>query len=532
MESVFPAAADTASPLPTALASRGDSVLFYCGAYLVLALATGLFELLQRLWLTRFAAATVHDLRSAAVASVRAAGPLPVSRGADLVARIIGDSARLKADLKGILIHVSQNGLLVLAVTALFLVLSPKLGALFLVGASLAVLIGYHALDDVAVHARKQRRKESRYASMIQQGGWREAADEEEEKVNRSSARRDVRTTRIIGTSAILAHAALAVTISVALWFGVQDVRRGSLAPGELFLFVAYALTVHHRAVRIGRQVARIGKLLASAERICALISPSAGDGAKPWHLDASMRLEGVCVRSGNHLSQRWRLGRIDFALRPGERVAVLGPEGAGKSTLLEVLAGAVVPDKGKILWDGRDVTALQAGLRRSVEHIAQKPSLRRTNLRELFGLPEGAPLDENLRELLRTFGAHRLVDRLRKGLDQKLIPGRLSPREVRALRLCALCRSHASVWIVDEPVDTLRARGKAGLDRLLSLAGPERGVVVSLRERGDLGQFDRILVLKNGRVRYEGTPAEWSAWRAERTSRTGEVRAERQAEK
>jgi ABC-type multidrug transport system fused ATPase/permease subunit len=257
VENVFPAAAGESGPLTPAFG--GNPVLVLCGLYLLLSLGTGAFEWIQRVWMARVASGTAHDLRTMAVSRLGPSHDRSAAETADLITRVVGDVARIRADLKGILIHLGQNGLLLLAITALFLYLAPKLGLLFLVGGLLAILIGYQAVEPVARTAAKHRSKESAYAAAIQ-----EEEDDEPESlaISESSTRKDVRTTRIIGRSTLLVHGAVAATISLALWIGVGDVRAGTLAPGELFLFIAYAITIQRRAVMIGRQIARGGKLL------------------------------------------------------------------------------------------------------------------------------------------------------------------------------------------------------------------------------------------------------------------------------
>jgi len=71
----------------------------------------------------------------------------------------------------------------------------------------------------------------------------------------------------------------------------------------------------------------------------------------------AALALREVCVGYG----ERAVLDRVWLDVAPGQVVTLLGPSGSGKSTLLQVIAGLLVPDRGQVLWDGHDLTAVPA---------------------------------------------------------------------------------------------------------------------------------------------------------------------------
>jgi ABC-type multidrug transport system fused ATPase/permease subunit len=500
VENVFPPAAGEGAPIGASLEFPGGPVVAFCVIYFLLAVGTGVFEWVQRVWMARAASLTAHDLRGAAVEATARGSARTIDR-ADLITRIIGDSARLRADLKGILVHLTQNTLLLLAITALFLVLAPKLGLLFLLSGLLATLIGYGTVEEVAETASRARRKESKYASAIH-GDAEAISGTPVRKLNRSSAKKEVRITRIIGRSTLLVHAAVAATLGFAFWSGVQDVRHGTLAPGELFLFIAYAITIQRRAVMIGRQVARGGKLLATAQRIGGLIGGEREALPPPVAtLRETMRLDGLRSRRG-------RVGPVDLTIRHGTRTLVLGGDGAGKSTFLRLLAGREPARRGRLLWDGQavdDTTALWP----RVAWLGDEVEFGGVTPRALLGLPQdGEPTADQVR-LLELQGAWKIVCRLEQGLDQSVSSAELSRRERRTLALAGILLGDAPVWILDEPVEADVAKERARLQALLD-HGANRTIVIGLRRPVCVDRFDRVVVLRKGKVDFEGTPAEW----------------------
>ncbi len=514
VENVFPALEGRPRPLGIPSGLDADPVLLFCGMFLLLAIGAGFFEWVQRIWMARAASHTAHDLRAAAVAAAGRGRARTNADRADLITRIIGDSARLKAGLKGIFIHLTQNAILLLAITVLFLFLAPKLGLLFLLSGLLATLIGHVTVSEVAETTERQRRKESRYAATIHEIPAGESEDRAERTLNRSSAKKEVLVTRIIGRSSLLIHAAVAATLGFAFWMGVNDVRRGALAPGELFLFIAYAITIQRRAVMIGRQVARGGAVLANAQRIGKLVDAASAPGGPPVVLAKAILLERLRVRSTRR-GARSLLGPLDLTVRRREHVLVLGGDGSGKSTLLRVLAGRAEVKRGKFLWDGDDVGDDSELVRRSVAYLPDEIEFGGMNVRWLLGLPRDREPSAEEIEMLRAVGAWSVVRRLSEGLDQVVGSADVSPRERRALALGGILFSAADVWVLDEPVEGDASHDRRGLETLLERAG-DRTVVVSLRRPVLAEKFDRIVELKDGRIAYQGSYHQWAARRVQ----------------
>ncbi|MFQ5464315.1 MAG: ATP-binding cassette domain-containing protein [Thermodesulfobacteriota bacterium] len=521
VEVVFPRGSHSGRLMVDYLPGWGDPVLWLGGVYLLLALGLGVSEYIQRVDIMRFAAGTVHDMRAAAV---RAAKWLPLQERAtsgDLIARIIGDSARIKAGLSGIMVHGLQNGLLFLAVCLLLLYISLPLGMVFLVAGVIALYIGLTTSTPVAETASKHRSKEGDYAAALQEGLETGGLDLQLEELNSSSARKEVKTTRLIARSSLFIHVVLAAAVGLALWVGAKGVTAGMIAPGELFLFIAYALTVHRRMVQVGRQSARTGKVLACANRIGSIISNAASAGARRptapdmAPLESGLRLEEVKVASDGGRGGRPRLRRTDLSVHPETRVAVLGSIGSGKSTLLRVLAGVETPDKGKVFWDGEEVSKKEGTLASRVAYLRQYPVFPPTHIWKTIGLREPGALTVEQEETLRRIEAWKVIQSFSKGVEKKVGSSSISRNEARILRLAGiLLGSGSSVWLLDNPVQGFaRKRAKRCLGEILKCA-TDRTVVIALAEPLLLDRFDRVLFLRGGKVRFDGTPAEWEEWR------------------
>lgn len=201
----------------------------------------------------------------------------------------------------------------------------------------------------------------------------------------------------------------------------------------------------------------------------------------------------------------------VDFM--PGELTAIIGENGAGKSTLLRLLSAYQRPDAGKILLDGRDVTAL-----------------RPTERARLLGwLPQTVPiaLPLTVRDAVAlgrfAHGAapHRLGAADAQAVEQAIadcgleaIAGQstatLSGGESARLHLARALAGQTPVMLVDEPLAALDPRHRLDtMQRLSTLAARQgRTVVVVLHDIGLAARFaQRIVLMRGGRVLADGTP-------------------------
>jgi len=481
----------------------GDPILWLVSAYVVLVLGIGFAEMVQRISMAKFAAHTVHDLRAAAVrGAARSRRPEPPG---ELVARIIGDTARVKESLKGILIHVSQNGLLYLGVSLVFAFISPQLSLFLLVGGLAAAGIGFGTSTRVATVFRKHRKKEGAYATAIHEGLVWDAR--ELDRLNRTSADQDVRVTRMITLSSLLVHGAFGATTGLGVWLGARQLQAGLLSPGDLVLFITYALMVHQRVIQVGRQLARGGKVLACVDRIGSLMGeagpPPAVPASRP--LGSALRLEGVTLRPK-------RLRDLDLTIRAGSRVAVLGPPGSGKSSLLRLLAGVERVDRGKLTWDDEDLTALPEALLERVGFLAQDPVFPPRRLGRLLGLPGPEAPAAGALQTLERIGVGKVIRR--RGLEETVGSATLSRSEARLVRLGAVLLGPAPVWVLDAPFDGLGVRrSRCCLDEVLARLG-RRTLVLSLARPALLERFDRVIALRKGRICFDAGPQEWKGRR------------------
>src|SRR5690349_16076567 len=210
----------------------------------------------------------------------------------------------------------------------------------------------------------------------------------------------------------------------------------------------------------------------------------------------------------------------VDFEVGEGELHAVIGPNGAGKTTLINQISGLLAPDAGRILFEGRDVTALPAharaaaGLARSFQITSILPGFSalenvalavqaRSGTSFSFFRPAAAEetLNAPARAALAQVGLAERAD---------VAAGALSHGEKRALELAIALAMEPKLLLLDEP---MAGTGHDESTRLVEALRALKGRFPMVLVEHDMGAVfalaDRISVLIYGRILASGTPAE-----------------------
>jgi len=194
---------------------------------------------------------------------------------------------------------------------------------------------------------------------------------------------------------------------------------------------------------------------------------------------------------------QREALKAVSFAAEAGEVVAVIGPNGAGKTTLLSILAGLQAPSSGTV-----SVRPAEVGWVPQQPAIYSKLSVAE-NLRLFARLERVADHDAAVERMLALTG-------LEARADDEL--GRLSGGNQQRVNIAVGLLASPSVLLLDEPSSSLDPRQRERLWELISSLAREDGstVVFSTHNVGEAERYaDRVLVLADGELLFEGSPAE-----------------------
>jgi ATP-binding cassette, subfamily C, bacterial CydCD len=360
--------------------------------------------------------------------------------------------------------------------------------------------------------------------------------------------RTTLETLRVAFVSALALEllAALAVA-TVAVLAGVRLAQGTGVAFEPVLVALLLAPEAFLPLRRVGQQFHANEDGAAAAERLFDLLAP---DGARPGAActeprraapdlavvpvprrpapdpaEVPVHLERVTVTQADRPLPA--LDRVDLALWPGQRVAVLGASGAGKSTLGAVLLGLRVPDGGRVVVGGVAIADLDPDAwHERLAWVPQSPADLPGTVRELVTL--GQPAASTATEATAALTAPAVVDAavwaalgavgmdaevaaLPAGLDTWVGPGGrgLSAGQRRRLAIARALVRPAGLLVLDEPTGDLDVDAERAVRAALLGLGGDRTIVVLTHRVAVAAEADRVVVLDAGRVVEDGPPAE-----------------------
>ncbi|MFZ7094883.1 ABC transporter ATP-binding protein [Luteimonas dalianensis] len=218
--------------------------------------------------------------------------------------------------------------------------------------------------------------------------------------------------------------------------------------------------------------------------------------------------------------AERWALRNLDFELRAGEVLALVGENGAGKTTLVKLLARLYDPDEGRILLDGRDLRDYDLDeVRANVGVIFQDFVRYHLTAGENIGVGQIDAMDDQarIREAARRAMADEVIDELPGGYDQ-LIGRRfrtgvdLSGGQWQKIAIARAYMRDAQVMILDEPTAALDARSEFEVFQRFKELSEQRTAVLISHRFSSVRMADRILVMEQGQLEASGTHEELMA--------------------
>jgi ATP-binding cassette subfamily C protein CydD len=284
-----------------------------------------------------------------------------------------------------------------------------------------------------------------------------------------------------------------------------------ALADGLFILLLAPEFYLPLR--ELGAHYHARARALAAAEEIRGLLQgplpPTIGRGR--LMSPEGIRLECRDLHFAYDAGRRPALKGVSLSLAPGSCIALVGGSGAGKSTLVSLLLGFITPDQGEILVNGAPLNDIDPGSwRRQVGWVGQNPVLFHGSLREnlLMGRPDAG--EDRVTEAALAAGVLDFARRLPQGLDTPVGEQGvgLSRGEAQRVALARVFLKGAPLLLLDEPTAGLDADTERRVLDAIESFRVGRTVLTVTHRRADIRRADRILVMEEGRIIEEGSPA------------------------
>lgn len=197
------------------------------------------------------------------------------------------------------------------------------------------------------------------------------------------------------------------------------------------------------------------------------------------------------------------------LVIKPGERIAVLGPIGAGKSSLLRILSGLYKPREGRVLIDNLELSHVSRhAINQQIGYLQQEHRLFQGSLREnlLIGLPD--PGDEVILNAMRRTGMDRMVASHPRGLDLPIMEGGrgLSGGQKQLVAFTRLVLCNPSIYLLDEPTASMDDEQERMCLRVLGEEAVMGKTMVLVTHKSSLlPLIDRIIVVMGSQIVMDG---------------------------
>ncbi|WP_058995265.1 ABC transporter ATP-binding protein [Leptolyngbya sp. NIES-2104] len=304
------------------------------------------------------------------------------------------------------------------------------------------------------------------------------------------------------------------IAISGVLAIGGWLITGGNLSFGVLSTFILYAQRLFDPLRQFAEKFTAIQAGFTAVERVSEILNEpieirDRADGHTPPSSNAGeIRFEKVWFA---YKSDEYVLQDLDFTIRPGEQVALVGPTGAGKSSIIRLLSRLYEPTRGRILLDGVDIRDLpQAELRRRMAIILQDGFLFAGDVKSNITLGESYSF-EQVRSAAEQTNVDRLIEQLPQGYDTMLRERgtNLSGGQKQLLAFARAAIRDPKILVLDEATASLDVGTEALIQDALERLLEDRTAIIIAHRLSTIRNVDRILVLKRGQLVESGTHEE-----------------------
>lgn len=292
--------------------------------------------------------------------------------------------------------------------------------------------------------------------------------------------------------------------------FGAFSAIQGRITVGQLSSFLNYANQYTKPFNEISGVVTELQNALACAGRIFHFLDEepvpeNAADAKTLDQVEGRVRFEDV---SFSYISEVPLIEHMNLEVKPGQRVAIVGPTGCGKTTVINLLMRFYDVNKGKITLDGVPIQDLTwESLRSSYGMVLQETWLKAGTIRDNISYGKPDATREEVIEAAKQAHAHSFIKRLPKGYDTVMGEdgGSLSQGQKQLLCIARLMLLKPPVLILDEATSSIDTMTEIRIQKAFQKLMEGRTSFVVAHRLSTIKESDVILVMKDGHILETG---------------------------
>lgn len=288
----------------------------------------------------------------------------------------------------------------------------------------------------------------------------------------------------------------------------------GGITVGNLTSFLNYANQYTKPFNEISGVITELQNALACAGRVFELIesparTPEPENPQRPETVRGAVEIRNL---SFSYVPSKPLIGDFNLSVKPGQRVAIVGPTGCGKTTFINLLMRFYDPDGGEILLDGVNTRDMNRGeLRRCVGMVLQDTWLMAGTIRENIAMGKPDATEEEIISAAKQAHAHSFIKRLPKGYNTVIgeSGGALSQGQKQLLCIARVMLCLPPMLFLDEATSSIDTRTEIRIQKAFDTMMKGRTSFIVAHRLSTIREADLILVMRDGHIVEQGTHQE-----------------------
>lgn len=285
---------------------------------------------------------------------------------------------------------------------------------------------------------------------------------------------------------------------------------RGGISVGQLSCFLSYANQYTKPFNEISGVVTELQNALACAARIFELIEEEPqiaepDNAVALGHADGTVALENV---SFSYVPDKKLIENFNLAVKPGQRIAIVGPTGCGKTTVINLLLRFYDVNSGVIRVNGYDIREVtRKSLRANYGMVLQETWLKTGTIRDNITMGKPDATDEEIIAAAKASHAHSFIRRLPNGYDTVITEdgGNLSQGQKQLLCITRVMLCLPPMLILDEATSSIDTRTEIKIQQAFATMMKGRTSFIVAHRLSTIKEADVILVMKDGNIIEQG---------------------------
>ena len=284
----------------------------------------------------------------------------------------------------------------------------------------------------------------------------------------------------------------------------------GGISVGNLTSFLNYANQYTKPFNEISGVVTELQNALACAGRVFELIeaperSPEPENPQRPEAVQGSVEIHNLKF---SYVTEKPLIDDFNLSVKPGQRIAIVGPTGCGKTTFINLLMRFYDPDGGEILLDGVNTRHMRRDdLRHCVGMVLQDTWLKAGTIRENIAMGKPDATEEEILAAAKQAHAHSFIRRLPKGYDTEISEngGNLSQGQKQLLCIARVMLCLPPMLFLDEATSSIDTRTEIKIQKAFDTMMQGRTSFIVAHRLSTIWEADVILVMKDGHIVEQG---------------------------